>query len=1188
MVVLESIGLNLAAAGLAKGGARGAEKVRGVLQRRKYSDEIDDLETAFHDTLKQELSESVAEIDDEISSGTVIQNWQSIAKRLDEIDVIFNTEQEAVRRIAVGIWEGLQEETAADDLKKDDLEPIVADAYSEILRTFQKQIADTELADTLVQEAEIELTTRVNEVLDRLDTFDSRRREIRDAELRNQGFVRLSPAYFARRVPDPPARCWRTGFEITEVHTGYSVPREAEAEDGTRYRIVDTLIEELAGGEDCVMLGPPGSGKSTICKEVACQWYDEDRGTVFYRLSDRSKSLTDCGTLEERIRNADDHVLVVVEDAIRDDSKQIFHLIKRFRHDGRVTFLLDSREGEWHGSDTTLADAKLQDIKDRNLNHHTVPRIDERECERIVNHFEATTDTSVADSPRELFKVINSASGVGEVLQLSYHLSFYINVSEFGGTQPNTGITSLEKTVQNIINKQYNRSDLSLQFGILLNLLNATDIDVYPELLHTLASNEDDHENIDDLLKMYDGELVFSKESCIITEQKEPLRTNHEFWSTLYLQELLEEVGTRTATRLFENCLQSMLRVFDEPERRREINQWFRHEMPFFQDIESDQTAAADRTVESLFEFGRRQPDLAPLFGTTKFSSIEIPGACSPDLEVRVALWRGIMYYHSGDFETAESEFKEAQRLVEENTNNPELNSREIRGWCENYLGAIERDRGDLEDARQRHRKNEKRFAQIDDRSGLAFTWYNSGKLYWVKSDFETAEKHLKKAAKTFDDIGDRRFVSVTMNTMGLVHRDRGEYDKAIDQLESSLENARSVGDERSEARCLNHLGEVENYRGNHSAAKKYYQRGLKIARKIGDKQAESWLVHNIGTLRHKQGNLDEALKSYQRSREMEQEMGYKRGVAITYNYEAEINQVRGDYQNAIEKIEKGLKLVREVGDRRREGELLKTRGVIAKNRGNLEDAEKHLSDSLGIFDTIGDRKWRAEVLIELGAVALRRNSVSRAENLYLEALEIKREIDDKEGEAQAVGGLGRLAQRRGNYVEAENRYQESLTLAEDLGQLDIKAYATKYIGNLARERGELDAAMRYFQESYNMYTDIGDRRRLAKIERLRGQTAHESGDLSTAQTNLCTALESYQKVGDQLGKARTLSALAELQIELGNEESAQDHLEACLEEFEAMGLTRDVQEHVQKLIDVNNTLGKPIEGLESKLQALY
>lgn len=1187
MVVLESIGLNLAAAGLAKGGARGAEKVRGVLQRRKFSAEIDDLEAVFHDTLKEELTDSVATIDDEVSSKTIEQNWDSIAESLDKIDVIFDTEQEAVRRISVAIWEAMQDETKAEVFTKGDIELVVADAYTDVMRTFQNRIAGTELGDTLVQEAEIELTTRMKEVLDRLDTFNSYRREVRDAELRNQGFVRLSPAYFARRVPDDPARCWRTGFELSEVHTGYSVPRETEAGDGTRKRIVDILTKELTSGDDGVILGPPGSGKSTMCKQVACRWYDDDHGTIFYRLSDRSKSLTDCGTLEERIRNADDHVLVVVEDAIRDESKQIFKLIKRFRHDDRVTFLLDSREGEWHGSDTTLADAKLQDIKDKNLNHHTVPRIDERECERIVNHFEATTDTSVADSPSELYEVINSASGVGEVLQLSYHLSFYISVSDSGETKRDSDITSLEKTVQNIINRQDDEGDLCLQFGIMLNLLNATDIDVYPELLHTLASREEDHESIDELLKRYEGELVFAEEGRKITEQKEPLRANHEFWSTLYLQELLDELGTRTATRLFENCLTALLSVFDSSGRRRNINKWFRQEMPFFQDIDADPGGMADRTVESLFEFGRRQPDLAPLFGTTKFSAIEVPDICSPDLEIRVALWRGIMYYHSGDFETAEEEFREAQLLVEESEDNPDPKRQEIIGWCENYIGAIERDRGDLEEARERHRKNKTRFAEIDDKSGLAFTWYNSGKLYWVKSDFDTAENHLKRAIEIFDEIGDRRFVSVTMNTMGLVHRDRGEYDTAIEQLESSLENARSVGDERSEARCLNHLGEVENYRGNHTVAQEYYRKGLKISRKIGDKQAESWLVHNLGTLSQKQGNLRQALESYQRSREMEQEMGYKRGVAITYNYEAEIYQIRGNYEKAIEKIEQGLELVRDVGDRRREGELLKTRGVIAKNSGKLADAEKYLSDSVGIFETIGDRKWRADVLIELGAVALKHDSINRAENLYSEALEIKRQIDDQEGEAQAVGGLGQVAQYRGDYAEAADRYRESAILGKEIGQLEIKAYATSRLGDLARERGKLDAAMTYYDESYDMFSGIGDKRRLAQLDRYRGQTAHEYGDLSTAETRLKTALESYRDICDQLGKARTLSALADLQRDCGNDKEAINHLEGSVKAFENAGLTKEVQEHIRKLIALHDALGKPADGLQSKLQAI-
>jgi tetratricopeptide (TPR) repeat protein len=1167
MAVLETIGLNLAATGLAAGGPRGVKKVREILREKRFSDEIEELETEFNTLLRDEFIKGLGETDS-LTTEEVERNWANIATELDEIGVVFETEEEAITQITTAMVVGLGYNLESDPQLHEEVSGVVAGIYRDVLRTFEEEIADTELADRLDQRANIELTSTVNEVASRLEEIERRQRRQRDADLRGQGFVSLSPLYFERQVPEPPARCWRTGFELVEVDAGYAVERETEREDGTRYRLADALYDRLRNGSDAVVLGPPGSGKSTICKQVACQWYDEG-DTVFYRTSDHARPLSDWHTVVDRLRETSGRVLVVVEDAIRDEAVDIFRVTETFRNDPDVTFLLDSREGEWHGSDTKLTDARLQEIKDNGLEHVTVPRIDERECERIIEHFESTTGVSIADPPTRLFEQVNTSSGVGELLQLSYHLSFYAAGTE-GASPHSEGITSLEKSVQTLINRQRSEEDeRALELGVLVNLLNATDTGVHPELLHALAPSEADHREIDALLEQYEGTLVFAQQDERVTDQIEPLRTNHEFWSTLYLQEFLDILGEREATRVFESCLDKLFTVLDDAERRAHINRWFREEMPFFAEFEAAPTETADMYVERLFDLGRRQPALAPLYGSTKFTILDPPSVCSPDIPVRMALWRGIMYYHGGNLEAAEDEFEAAQDLLDEQANISTRTAHEIGGWCLNYRGAIERSRGDLDSARERHRRSQTKFREIDDTLGVAFTLYNIGKLYRVKSDLDAAQQYLEGALDLFRDTGERRYVSNTLNNLGLVLRDQGKFSEAEQRLRQSRQNAREAGDERSEGRSLNHLGEVKKYQSEFEAADDHYRRALKLARKVGDKQCRAWLVHNIGDLAYKRGNLEQALEYFSQSKKLGEEIGNQRGVAITLNYLAELNSAMGEYEVAHDHVSEGLELVRGVGDRRREAELLKTRGIIAKNRGEFARARESLNESLGIFEEIGDRKWEADALLELGTVALKTQSFARAEELFNDGLGIKRDIRDREGEVRALGGLGKLAKCRGQLDEALERCRESRDIATEIGDKEGKAYSLRLLGEIARERNNLHQSWDHLSTSRSLFEEIGDRRRLAELDRQDGLTALEADDLTAARESLDAAQQRFADLGDQMGVARSVADRGRVAYADGNFDEAASHLRTAIERFRTIGVPELALECVEELFDV-------------------
>lgn len=234
---------------------------------------------------------------------------------------------------------------------------------------FREILQAREIHETLAAVEEIEfdeeaLSEKLEDTERRLaDRLDA----ILEADLENEGFHRLSPYYFDQRKPQAePATCWRVGFQPADVQAGYALEREEAVTDGdslkegatTRRRVTAHLVDRLQESEDIVITGLPGSGKSTILQSVACQWYEYQHGTVFYRRHGQAVSaFEDTGTLAERIDDAEGHVLVVVEDAVREDANTIFETLRRYENDPAVSFLFDARVSEWREDDLMTTDA---------------------------------------------------------------------------------------------------------------------------------------------------------------------------------------------------------------------------------------------------------------------------------------------------------------------------------------------------------------------------------------------------------------------------------------------------------------------------------------------------------------------------------------------------------------------------------------------------------------------------------------------------------------------------------------------------------------------------------------------------------------------------------------------------------------------------------------------------------------
>jgi len=154
------------------------------------------------------------------------------------------------------------------------------------------------------------------------------------------------------------------------------------------------VVDRLGDGDPVVVTAGPECGKSTVCKRVAHEWVDRDRGTVFYRDTDTARRpFTGVRALLSAVEEAQDvgdgTPLVVVEDATREGARAVFEAIDRSVEDERdVAVLLDARTSEWEAfereTDSEVVDPEFGESP---LVRLSMPELSVATCRSAVEAF---------------------------------------------------------------------------------------------------------------------------------------------------------------------------------------------------------------------------------------------------------------------------------------------------------------------------------------------------------------------------------------------------------------------------------------------------------------------------------------------------------------------------------------------------------------------------------------------------------------------------------------------------------------------------------------------------------------------------------------------------------------------------------------------------------------------------------
>lgn len=908
-----------------------------------------------------------------------------------------------------------------------------------------------------------------DDVTDRLRQDDGDREDASDrtAVLDEQGFVRLSREFFADQATADPVTAWRAGLDLAEVQTGYAVDRKMEV-DGAERSLTETLLDRLRSGDPLALVGPPGCGKSTSGKRIACAWYRDDRGDVYYREGGSGAQFSDTDALAEAVTHDEGHSLVVVEDALRPDARAILDVLPELAARDDVAILLDSRESEWQDPPGERLSPEHAAVRADHIETVAMPPLSDEDYEAFVSHVERTVDGAASVPTEALRDELESTAPretavPGDALLLLHRAAQYADPL---ADDP----TTLEADIESLYTDLATLEDRAIDVGVHVALLVAAGIAVDETTLFALDHERD---TITEALDVLEGRLLFG-------DRAGRYRTVHEAYATAFLTHAAGAESEEAAAERFARSANAVLALAEEatPEalpgdgqvageakdrEAEEVTPAMADGATTTARLAADRRTWADTVTEQLYTLGVRYPKLAPLYGTD--DRIELPDAASEQYSLQRHRWRGKMNHLAGRYDIAREEFDALRAQTPDPTSVADAGEAG-RFHVEALLGLVDvaEMQGDHDRARTLAERALDGADALDDQVLVVRAQLALGRIKRDTGEMDDAWADFERALTRARERDDREGELHALLELGLTSTYRGNYETGIEYKEDALALARELGDRENENRAAGEMGMDYLRSGDPETAATWINRSLDLCREMGDRQGESAELSSLGLVELRQGYYEAAREHFEAAAEIERETGNERDARLSNFTLAKANYFCGDLDAAAEYAERGLEAAAEMDFPRGtlDGEMTLAR--VACERGEYEDALDHIDRSLEVSRDLGSEDSIADGLRIRGRIERQAGDLDAAADSLGESHAIATDI----GKTQSVGWAdlerAQLARDRGDLDGAVDHFESAISALEESGSIRLALDARLALADTYRDRGDLDAARDHYE----------------------------------------------------------------------------------------------------------------------------
>lgn len=889
-----------------------------------------------------------------------------------------------------------------------------------------------------------ELATWIREGLVRLQLGNQNFRQITVGTFHDEPFSTLTPL-------DAWASGRGFGFpEIAATHSNgerYVFDRPiSRSSTGETESIQSHLMERLSDGENVVVTGAPGMGKSLLGKKVAVEWIDETRGAVFHRGTEGAVSGFDkVQALEDAIRDAKDvgdgHVLVVMEDATRSGSRPIFEVMERLRgnRDVTVSFLLDARTSEWKdfAQENPNRLPWLEATGSEYLSRFEIPGVGPETCKSARKTFNRTTYGYCSRSAEDLYDEVSSKNSNNELLVLVSQLLNWSRVSESSPLS-----SSARKIHSDLLDEAtYGGDDAPLAYRVALtiNILNASEIGVHPDLLYSLADTHRERQDVDQVLR--NDERISGTMLLSDNLRESPFYTRHPEWSHRFLT--YATVGGDSAEQNVANetllaVVRDVVSLADDEEKRRNIAEYLEQQgvesTRYLSKFGDEPSNTVEELLTTMYEFANKHPILVPLFeepldGDALHAEERLPDAAPPGLEYELRLIFGRMVQRCGGitnlgeydptdaFDIWASTSEElANSTKYDEQRRKQLRAEAIRRILRNYSWQL-----DESVVREYGERAVELYRDVGGLEGEAEV------LGYASSSAEEAQispqevRHRRK--DIYEEIGDTR---------GLLDVYSSDVRRALcaDRTKDARQYFRKwISIRRNEdfefppLSPIHDLATSARSQGDYEKAIKYREFARDVWEEVGDEFKVAHQIHSLGTLARKDEKYDTAYDYLCDAKQIYEKLESRQSLVSVLLDLAACEQERGNHGEAISYAEEALEL--NENDPHHEREIISVLVENKREEGDYSGAYDVLNELIDRYEERGNDERKAKVFGNIAKTALSEGDLDKAENYYNKKLDVFESIERRHSAAKAKQGLANVAAKRGQHELAVERYDE-------------------------------------------------------------------------------------------------------------------------------------------------------------------